>query len=597
MTTLAYETLVIGLDRDGNCDLASAEAALGEIAALLGRVERRYFVESCVNGRPLGELKKTLTDRFGLTDRQFTAIRMAVDGKVAAARDGQVRHRDSLKRRIAATEKKISTLEKQITASIKLDGKHREWRKRCAESVAAGKKCPQRPKSLETFRPGDAAMQRQNWRMIRHQKKRYRAILTHKLETSEATLAADRVGLCFGTRKLFAAQHHLDENGFADHAEWLAAWRAARSSSIFCVGSSDETNGNQTATLFPGNKLRLRVPPALEAKLGRYLWLSLKPCRRCQDEIEWNCLAGRKIAWRLVRKTVKRGTFWFAQATIEQEARSVLKDWKIGAWGVDLNATHVAATRMDRFGNPVETKTFPFETQDKTSDQVKAQLGNITAELVRLAVRDEGPLVCERLDFAEKKAALRERGKRYARMLSSFVYSKFADLLDRRAEAHGVLVKRVNPAFTSLIGGYKFASGYNLSIHHAAALAIARRGYGFEERLARCEPRPGQSCGTPQDEGEAPASINARLAPVRTRGRHVWSDWRRLATTLRAERRQAEKARCGKTGKQTLRPRRFGMDHRIHMTRVLRPSVTRLQTPFPAGPAVRPAITAAQAVI
>ncbi len=40
----------------------------------------------------------------------------------------------------------------------------------------------------------------------------------------------------------------------------------------------------------------------------------------------------------------------------------------------------------------------------------------------------------------------------------------------------------VNPAYTSLIGRVKYAKPLGVSVHQAAALAIARRGMGFGER-------------------------------------------------------------------------------------------------------------------
>ena len=44
-------------------------------------------------------------------------------------------------------------------------------------------------------------------------------------------------------------------------------------------------------------------------------------------------------------------------------------------------------------------------------------------------------------------------------------------------------VEEINPAYTSLIGKIKFAKKYGLSIHHAAALCIARRITKYSETL------------------------------------------------------------------------------------------------------------------
>jgi hypothetical protein len=52
--------------------------------------------------------------------------------------------------------------------------------------------------------------------------------------------------LCFGSRRLFHAQHHLQANGYASHEEWKADWDFERRSQFVAIGSKDETAGNQS---------------------------------------------------------------------------------------------------------------------------------------------------------------------------------------------------------------------------------------------------------------------------------------------------------------------------------------------------------------
>ncbi|MFH4338284.1 hypothetical protein WAJ35_23160, partial [Acinetobacter baumannii] len=72
---------------------------------------------------------------------------------------------------------------------------------------------------------------------------------------------AGQVRICFGGRRLFRRQFHLAENGYHDHAAWLAEWRRARANQFFVVGSGDETSGNQScvATVDEDGTLRLRL--------------------------------------------------------------------------------------------------------------------------------------------------------------------------------------------------------------------------------------------------------------------------------------------------------------------------------------------------
>ena len=67
-------------------------------------------------------------------------------------------------------------------------------------------------------------------------------------------------------------------------------------------------------------------------------------------------------------------------------------------------------------------------------------------------------------------------------MLSTFSYSRFKCFLLSRARKKGVDVYRVDPAYTSIIGAFKFVGYKHLSTHQRAALAIARRARRYSER-------------------------------------------------------------------------------------------------------------------
>ncbi len=179
---------------------------------------------------------------------------------------------------------------------------------------------------------------------------------------------------------------------------------------------------------------------------------------------------------------------------------------------MDLNPDRVAVGEVDRCGNPVAVRDIPVPVQGWRKEQVLATLGDAVADIVAWARGAGKPVVVERLDFRAKKARLREVSDRHARTLSHFAYAAFHALLVSRAAREGVEVIEVNPAYTSVIGKVKFMARYGLSPHGAAAVAIARRGLKFGERLR---------------------SGNARPLPARNRGRHVWSDWGRVLPGVR----------------------------------------------------------------
>lgn len=456
---------------------------LNAIAVLYGRVLRLLYVDRYVRGRPLKECKQEYIARYGLTARQFNAIVYELHGKVRAARESRQHRMATLRDRIAATEKAIGRLQKQDRALASGKGKaahltpHERAERRCRVSCRL------------------------------HQKKRRLAILRARLEAEQGHQGPP--SLCFGSRTLFRAQFHLAENSFACHAEWLRAWREARSGSFFCLGSKDETAGNQTCTLLPDGTLRLRVPHALAGQYGTHVVMSGLRFPYGQEVIDAARAAAHAISYRFVRTDGA----WYVHATTERPAAERVTSRQAGALGVDLNPHLVAVAEIDRVGNPVAARSIPVRIEGRRKEQVLAALGDAVADVVAWAKSAGKPIVREGLDFQEKKARLRDTSPRYARMLSHFAYSAFSALLLSRAEREGVEVIDVNPAYTSVIGKVKFMARYGLSPHAAAAVAIARRGLGCGERLR---------------------SGSALPLPVRNRGRHVWSDWSRVLPTVRA---------------------------------------------------------------
>ncbi|MBC7340286.1 MAG: IS200/IS605 family element transposase accessory protein TnpB, partial [Firmicutes bacterium] len=297
-----------------------------------------------------------------------------------------------------------------------------------------------------------------------HHKKRRLAQLECRLALVEQDLNRVVPRICFGSNRLFRRQFHPEENGYRTHAEWLREWRRARSCQFLCLGSKDEKRGNQTCTLFPDGTLRLRLPDILAESVGKK-WVLIPGIRfrYGQDAVDRALARGQALTYRFLRRERKGKPAWYVQVMLEREDAPVVTSRLLGALGVDLNPGLVAASQVDRHGNPVSWRHIPVLTRGRRRHQVTASLAEAAADVVAWAKARGVPIVVERLDFEKKKARLREMGTRYARMLSGFAYAKFHALLLSRAAREGVEVMRINPALTSVIGQVKFGPGYGLS--------------------------------------------------------------------------------------------------------------------------------------
>ena len=439
--------------------------------------------------------KSEYIDEYGIPARLFNAARITLDGKVSAVRQSQLLQLDSLRRRVSRAERQVAEAEEQ-----------------------------------------------DRWQQV-HEKRRRLANLKFRRSGLEADLAAGRVRLCFGSKKLWRKQYDLEANGYASREAWLEEWREVRSNEFFVLGSRDETAGCQLCVASVNDDgtltLRLRMPDGLAGLHGKYLVVpnvrfasghekvlaalgsntEYAVYRREHGEKEARVTAlGQAISYRFKRDS--KG--WRVFATTELPEVEVTTDRRRGAIGVDLNADHLAVSETDASGNYVKAWRVPLVTYGKRHHQAEALIGDAVAGVVEYARGVGKPLVVEKLDFRQKKAVLEGESRKYSRMLSGFSYGKIKAYFISRGYREGVEIIEVNPAYSSVVGRVKFMERYGLTVHQAAALVLARRLLGCSERIPR--------------RWVCPVGNGVHIAftvPVRKRVKHVWTYWGAIAGQLR----------------------------------------------------------------
>ena len=473
--TFTYQTRLV--------DHEESSAALEEYASLYGTIERSLFED--LKRHDLNFVKQLYLACFGITARQFNAIRISLEGKIESATQSLIANIARLHEKIAALRKKLPKI-----------------------------KIP----------------------LIKHEKGRLLVRMQDDLKILEEKLNKGKVSICFGGKKLFHAQYSLKENGYDSHKEWLEDWHAARNSEFFCLGSKDETAGNQSCVaMIDANEnltLRLRLPNDLVKQYGKYITFSGVFFKYGHEEILKALASGQAVSYRF--KKDEKG--WRVFASFKQKSAPIVTNQAQGAIGIDINANHIALVEIDYKGNPIYKETIPANTYGKTKEQAEAVIGDACKKVVLLAKETGKPIILEQLDFTKKKTTLKESSPKYARMLSSFSYSKIIQGIKSKAFREGVAVFFVNPAMTSIIGKIKFAMRYGMSYHHAAALCIARRHYRFSEAPSKS---PMKMC-------YKNCHVTCPL-PVRKRDEHVWQFWKRAERKLQtvlAELRRAHRSPC-----------------------------------------------------
>ena len=156
-----YQTRISGYE----CrDRESGDAALSAYTELYGRVQRKLF-SNVAAGKSAASLKTGYLERYRIPARMFNGVRVSLEGKVASVREQQKLRLDSLGRQIDRAGRQTA----------------------------------------------DAA-ERGQWSQV-HQKRRRLANLRFRLAGLKDDIDKGRVRLCFGSKRLWRKQYHLEQNG------------------------------------------------------------------------------------------------------------------------------------------------------------------------------------------------------------------------------------------------------------------------------------------------------------------------------------------------------------------------------------------------
>jgi transposase len=163
---------------------------------------------------------------------------------------------------------------------------------------------------------------------------------------------------------------------------------------------------------------------------------------------------------------------------------------------VDLNAGHLAACVLDCHGNPAgEPVTVPLELTGPASTR-DGRLRAAISELITIAREQHcAAIAIENLGFGDARATGREtmgrgqRGKKFRRIVAGIPTARFRDRLRGMACHAGLIVVAADPAYTSKWGAQHWTTALQaqnkkmcVTRHHAAAVAIGRRGLGHRIR-------------------------------------------------------------------------------------------------------------------
>ncbi|MDQ0601742.1 IS605 OrfB family transposase [Streptomyces canus] len=270
-------------------------------------------------------------------------------------------------------------------------------------------------------------------------------------------------------------------------------------------GESGKRYGNETIRISPDGEVSIKLPAPLRelanAPHGRYiLTANVRFPHRGQEWAD-RVAANRAVAYR-IHYNVGRGRWYLPASWQIPVSRTVPMAAALahGVIGVDMNADHLAAWRLDAHGNPTGSPHRFFYALTGNADHGDAQVRHALTRLLHWA-RTCGvqAIAVEDLDFtAEKTREKHGRRKRFRQLISGMPTGKLRARLASMADQTGIAIIAVDPAYTSRWGAQHWqkpltSNRRKTTRHDAAAVAIGRRAQGHPIRRRTAPPRAHQS--------------------------------------------------------------------------------------------------------
>ena len=159
-----------------------------------------------------------------------------------------------------------------------------------------------------------------------------------------------------------------------------------------------------------------------------------------------------------------------------------------GTIGIDIGPKEIAVAFVKNDGNPMEYLHYNIgNLLDSREEEKKRQISKILEELIEKGI-EKGfyHVTIENLDNLNFK---KTENRKLNRILTKFPKTIFEDIISSKCARKGIKIKKIHPAYTSIIGIFKYSNRDNLSPNHnskskdlSAALVIGRRGLGFVEK-------------------------------------------------------------------------------------------------------------------
>jgi len=397
----------------------------------------RFSFKRLLESVKIGDLEKTVAAKYNLN------IRQAKDA-VEEARQIIASQRGLLKLNYENRVKKIKAIEKL------LENKNLSERKKRALN-----------KKLE-----------------KHKRKR---------EYYEKFINTDTIPtVIFGTKELFIKRC----KGLISKEEW----QAARNNRVYSRGDKTKAgNPNLRVVIKPTGETILEISTLAKTETNRAIKISVPlylPQKLSKKTGEVNGRDYRSMVLDYIQtgeayqvELIKKDGKYYCHITIDEVKiidYTPVYTAHNGMIGIDTNPDGFGLTVISKDGNFKKSIYLKQpELQYARSNRRANLCGELAARVVQFARENELGVAIEDLKFYDD----RDVSSKFSRIKHQFIYRNLLTMLETACIRGQVELTKVKPQFTTIIGSYKYCHQYGIGIHNGAAMVIARRAYGYNEKV------------------------------------------------------------------------------------------------------------------
>jgi len=187
-----------------------------------------------------------------------------------------------------------------------------------------------------------------------------------------------------------------------------------------------------------------------------------------------------------VRLKLKNGKV-YAFISVEEKLPPITIKKDNGIIGIDINAYlfHLALAFVSKDGNLEKHQSISLnELLEANSEKRQYLEWQIAHKIIEIAKEERKAISIENLQKLPKG----KKGDGFAKLrnrLQKWSYKRLLEKIEILAKRNGIELRKVNPAYTSIIGKLKYAPQFNIDKDIAAAFVIARRGLGYKENILK----------------------------------------------------------------------------------------------------------------